>query len=172
MSVQQVAAFARAAARFHAAAPWRRLAGSAFGIEDPDLGPDAGVAAFLEGDEEPGLVFLPRDAKPEDSTRLCERGVWSVALLPPHRVPPPDLDLWVRHALPLAGPSYPVAARMGLGGILERPDARLLAGFEGLLSLLAENPAPGLWTRAVPTHLGPLRFTLRPVGAALDALLF
>lgn len=173
VTVEQMAAFARAAAGFHAAAPWRRLGANAFAIEDPDLGPDAGLAAFLEDEAEPGLLFLPADGTPEEITRLGERGVWSVSLLPPSRVPPPDRELWARHHLPLAGRAYPVAARMGFGGLCERPDARLLAGFEGLLTVLASgDPPPGLWTRAVLTHLGPLRFTLRPVRAAFAAPLF
>jgi hypothetical protein len=170
VTVDQMAAFARAAVGFHAAAPWRRLAANAFAIEAPDLGPDAGMLAFLEDEAEPGLVFLPSGGTQEEITRLGERGVWSVSLLPPARVPPPDLDLWARHHLPLAGRAYPVAARLGFGGLRERPDARLLAGFEGLLTVLASgDPPAGLWTQTVLTHLGPFRFTLRPVRAAFAA---
>lgn len=77
----------------------------------------------------------------------------------PEGVPPADLDVWERNGFPTAGDGLlPMAAR--LGRVLERPDARILAFFEGLLSALAETTEEeidsGRWEKKVETARGPL----------------
>jgi tetratricopeptide (TPR) repeat protein len=172
VTVGGVAAFARAARRFQEAAPWRFLSNEDLvRVEAPEM--EAGlrdVVVMGEGGMQHGLMFFSSPGQFEAVERgepgvregMIEEGVWSVNLEDPEEALPADLDVWERHDLPTAGGLLPVPARLGRS--LERPDARILAFFEGLLSALAESTEEeidsGRWEKQVKTARGPLRFRL------------
>lgn len=170
VTVEAVAAFSRAALRFHEAAPWRFLSNEDLvQVEAPEM--EAGlrdVVVMGEGGMHQGLMFLPGPGHLEALERgeagvAIGEGVWSVSFEDPEDVVPDDLEVWERHGLPTAGYGLiPVAARVG--GVFERPDARLLAFFEGLLTALAETTEEeldsGRWEKEAGTACGPLRFRL------------
>lgn len=172
VTVEGVAAFARAARRFQEAAPWRFLSNEdLIRVEAPEM--EAGlrdVVVMGEGGMQHGLMFFSSPGQFEAVERgepgvraeMIEEGVWSVNLENPEEAVPADLDVWERHDLPMAGDLLPVPARLGRS--LERPDARILAFFEGLLSALAESTEEeidsGRWEKEVETARGPLRFRL------------
>lgn len=172
VTVEGVAAFARAARRFQEAAPWRLLSNEDLvRVEAPEM--EAGlrdVVVMGEGGMQHGLMFFASPGQFEALERgepgvreeMIEEGVWSVNLEDPEDALPADLDVWERHDLPTAGGLLPIPARLGRS--LERPDARILAFFEGLLSALAETAEEeidsGRWEKKVKTARGPLRFRL------------
>ena len=76
-----------------------------------------------------------------------------------------DVDAWLDHALPVAGPrAYPLAADLRRDGTVRRPDARELAYTTALLWALAETTEPeldaGRWRKRVDTADGTTEFTL------------
>ncbi|HWM91204.1 MAG TPA: hypothetical protein VN493_10585 [Thermoanaerobaculia bacterium] len=181
LTVERMAAFARAAARFTEAAPWRHL-----GLDDPLTLESAGLpeelrlARVIGPPHAPGAVlFRPEEEVFEDEFEweeedweidpweekvLDDEGLWKVSLVAPSELPPEDVELWMEHGLPLAGPkSFPLALRRSLDGA-ERPDARLLSWFEAILSALAttteEEMDTGQWEKEVATFDGPVRLAL------------
>ncbi|HVR99901.1 MAG TPA: hypothetical protein VMW27_24970 [Thermoanaerobaculia bacterium] len=169
VTVEQMAAFAGAAARFFAAAPWRHLtAEDLIRIESPEAEPDLRYAVVAGAERgERGLIFFDSPALWEafsvgDIEAILETGYWSVSFDEEWDLVPGDLVLWERHGLPRSGDLYPVAVR--LGEEVERPAAARLAFFEGMLEALAatteEEMDTGRWEKTVTTHRGALRFTL------------
>lgn len=172
VTVEQVAAFADAGARFFAAAPWRFLANDdLLYVEAPEV--EAGlryVTVMGAAEQEFGLFFSrSRDqweALQEGRLKALDdgEGFWAVSFDPPWEVPPGDLDLWESRGFAREeGGRLPFASR-GRQGIQERPDARTLAFFEGLMTALAETSEAemdtGRWEKEVRTFLGPLRIRL------------
>lgn len=172
VTLEGVAAFARAAQRFQEAAPWRFLSNEDLvRVEAPKM--KAGlrdVVVMGEGGMQQGLMFFQSPGQFEAVERgeaeirmaMIGEGVWAVSFEDPEEALPADLEIWERHDLPTAGGLLPVAARLGRSP--ERPDARLLAFFEGLLAALAETTEEeidsGRWEKKVETARGPLRFRL------------
>jgi tetratricopeptide (TPR) repeat protein len=171
VTVEQMAAFARAAARFFAAAPWRHLTpDDLILIESPEA--DPGLRCLLvmgAALEKRGLLFLDSPDLAEafasaDFNAISETGFWSVSFDTDGELVKEDLGLWERHGLPRSGDGfYPVASRFHEDEV-ERPDADRLAFFEGLLDALASTTEKemdaGRWKKVVATHRGKLRFTL------------
>ncbi|HSF40233.1 MAG TPA: hypothetical protein VLT87_10590, partial [Thermoanaerobaculia bacterium] len=190
VTVERMAAFAQAAADFVRAAPWRHL-----GVDDlllleapglPEelrcarvLGPPGLTGAVLFRPEEPEEDFAARgvwveedwgneDWEPdlwEDDDSFSEEGNWRVSLLPPSGLPTEDVELWIRHELPLAhSAAYPLALRSRQEEGTERPDARLLSWLEAILAALAstteEEMDAGFWEKEVVTSEGPVRLGL------------
>ena len=173
VTVEQMASFAEAAARFVEAAPWRHLAGDdPVCIESPEVPPEVRYLTVMgHAGQQYGLLFQrdPSFFQERDAEKLEERaleeGVWSISFDPANRIPPEDHDLWELHRLPLAHDrAFPVAAHIGGSDGIRRPDARLLDLFEGLLRLLASTTEDemdqGRWSREVVTHLGRTTFVL------------
>lgn len=172
VTVAGVAAFARAAERFHEAAPWRLLSNEdLLRVEAPEM--EVGLRDLVvmgEGGMQHGLMFFTgsgqleaiEKGEAEVRVEMIEEGVWSVSFEDPEDVLPADLEVWERHGLPTSDGLVPVAVR--LGEVSERPDARILAFFEGLLTVLAEITEEeidsGRWEKEVETAHGPLRFRL------------
>lgn len=171
VTVEAAAAFARAARRFHEAAPWRFLDNEdLLQVEAPEM--EAGlrdVVVMGAGALEYGLMFFSNPAHMEALKRGevlagVGEGSWSVSFEDPEDAVPADRELWERHGLPTAGEDglIPIVGRYG--NVLERPNARLLAFFEGLLAALAETTEEeldsGRWEKEVETREGPLRFVL------------
>lgn len=173
VTVEQMASFAEAAARFLEAEPWLHLeADDPIRIESEIEVPALRFASVLgRASDAFGLLFH-RDLRfflEQDEEILLEaarQGFWAIGFDTVEEVPPDDLDLWRRHGLPLAHEdAYPVA--LFLGGPLpeiRRPDARLLGLFEGILRALAatteDEMDSGRWVKEVATHRGPLRLEL------------
>lgn len=167
-------AFAEAARRFHAAAPWQHLSDQDLvHVEAPALAPGLGLVTVLgAGGQTFGLGFFDTEAAfeailedPDPATLLAGQGKWAVLFGPIQDLPFGDVDLWEEHDLPVAGPAaYPLAARFEPDGSITRPDAGVLADLEGLLLALAETTEAeldrGRWQRVVHTSAGLRRFTL------------
>jgi tetratricopeptide (TPR) repeat protein len=183
VTLEDLAAFARAAAGFLAAAGWRHLNHEDLvRIEAPDV--DADLRQFFVvhqgGRSAPDLRFLAdpeavpweeeevwpdnEDEDDEDDEGLGDAGEWTVELLKPWEAPPEDGDLWERHGLPWAGDGYIPVAGFWQGEDFRRPDHRQLALFEGLLAALAataeEDLDSGRWEKRVATAGGPLGIVL------------
>lgn len=189
LTVERMAAFAGAAARFAEAAPWRHLDRNedVLVLEAPGLPEELRCARVL-GPPEEGVLFHPEEPEEdfaagevwdaedweeweereedwdawEDEDSFSEEGNWKVSLLSPSKVPPEDVELWMRHELPLAhSHAYPVAFRSRMEEGAERPDARLLSWFEAVLAALAstteEEMDTGRWEKEVVTSEGPVR---------------
>lgn len=166
VTVERMAAFAGAAARFAAAAPWRHLDPDDFVVLEaaglpPDLGevqilgfPHSGAAILFHPQQTPGQEaerIDPEEPEWEDEDDedwelepwaddwSVEEGLWMVSLLPPAALPPEDVELWLEHGLPLASSGvYPLALRH-LDEVVERPDSRYLRWFEAVLDALAST---------------------------------
>lgn len=162
VTVERVAAFARAAAGFFTAAPWLLLGpADLVEIEAP---PDLRLRLYLFGksNEKGFLAFLTGEDVLEPELP------WSLLFVPAERIPLDDLELWTRHRLPLArSESYPFLFYPRVEEI-ERPDSWQLGLFEGLLRLFAgltqEEVDRGEVEREVETADGPVRFRLRVPG--------
>jgi tetratricopeptide (TPR) repeat protein len=189
VTLEGLAAFARAAADFLAAAGWRHLNHEdVVRIEAPDV--EAALRGFVVvhqgGRSAPELRFLPdlaavpwvEDVSPdrelddedgdqdddEEDEGQGEAGEWTVELLKPWEAPVEDGDLWERHGLPWAGDGFIPVAGFWQGEDFRRPDHRQLALFEGLLAALAataeEDLDSGRWEKGVATAGGPLEIVL------------
>jgi tetratricopeptide (TPR) repeat protein len=173
VTVERLRSFARAAARFYDSSCWRYLtAEDVIRIEAPEAGEALRYASVSrQGSQVAGLWLF---GDPEDLDDLLDGdlewlleegpGFWTLGFNRPGSAPPDDVDLWERHGLPWAGGDRcPAAYFAGPGGI-ERPDARQLAFFEGLLAALAataeEDLDAGRWEKRVETVDGPVRFVL------------
>ncbi|HSN87730.1 MAG TPA: tetratricopeptide repeat protein, partial [Thermoanaerobaculia bacterium] len=162
VTVERVAAFARAAAGFFTAAPWLLLGpADLVEIEAP---PDLRIRLYLFGKSNPKglLAFLSGEDVLEPELP------WSLLFVPAERIPLDDLELWTRHRLPLARPGvYPFLFYPRVEEI-ERPDPWQLSLFEGLLRLFAgltqEEVDRGEVEREVEIADGPVRFRLRVPG--------
>jgi hypothetical protein len=184
VTLEGLAAFARAAVGFLAVAGWRHLSDDDLvRIEAPDV--DADLRRFVVvhggGRSAAELRFLPdleavpwaeEDVGPdgelddddEDGEELWEVGEWTIELLKPWEAPPEDADLWEKHGLPWAEDGFLPVAGFWRGEDFRRPDHRQLALFEGLLAALAataeEDLDSGRWERRVATAGGPLGIVL------------
>jgi tetratricopeptide (TPR) repeat protein len=174
VTVDRLRAFARAAADFYASPCRGHLTSDdLIRVEAPKAGPDfRTVVVDPIGPSGTGLFFLPDLSNLPETSDLPDleslmknvRGAWTVAFEQPWDAPPEDLDLWERHGLPWAGKDLcPVALYVG-PEVLERPNRRQLAFFEGLLAALAatteEEIDSGRWKKRVATAEGPVRFIL------------
>ncbi|HWN40919.1 MAG TPA: tetratricopeptide repeat protein [Thermoanaerobaculia bacterium] len=188
LTVERMAAFARVAARFFEAAPWRHLdVDDLLVLEAADLprelrrarilGPVAVLfhpqepeEEFEDGFDAKAEGFDSEDEEPDwemeswDDDWPSEEGLWKVSFVPPIALPPEDVELWLDQDLPLAhANAYPLALRSFDGGA-ERPDARYLRWFEVVLDALAstteEEMDAGRWEKEVVTSDGPVRLVL------------
>jgi tetratricopeptide (TPR) repeat protein len=187
LTVERMAAFARAAARFVEAAPWRHLdVDDLLVLEAADLPRELRQAQILgpvavlfhpqepEEELEEAEGFDPGDEESDweedwemeswEDDWPAEEGLWKVSFVPSFALPPEDVELWLDQDLPLAyANAYPLALRSFDGGT-ERPDARYLRWFEVVLDALAstteEEMDTGRWEKEVVTSDGPVRLVL------------
>lgn len=174
VTVDRVRAFAAAAERFYQAAPWRHLNNEdLIRVERPRAGKGLEHLVVMgAGGQTFGLAFFESAKRFEAMTGAADPreflepvGAWGVYFDPPWKLPFGDLELWEALDLPVAAErAYPAAMRIRPGAEVERPDARTLAYFEGLLRALAETSEAemdaGQWTREVATFDGPATFVL------------
>lgn len=172
VTVEQAAAFAEAGARFFTAAPWRFLANDdLLYVEAPEMEEGLRYVSVMGAAEQEFGLFFPRgrdqwEELQEGRLKALDEGhgFWGVSFDPPWEVPPGDLDLWESRGLAREeSGKLPFACRRRRG-TLERPDARTLAFFEGLMNALAATSEAemdtGRWEKEVRTFTGPLRFRL------------
>jgi tetratricopeptide (TPR) repeat protein len=180
VTVERMAAFAEAAARFSAAAPWRHLdLDDVLSLEAADLPRELREVQVRRSPA--GLSFHPQTPEgepgpPEEEEKDWdweddwseeeeeEEGLWKVSLVPLSDLPPEDAELWLEHGLPFAGSgTCPLALRRTEDGV-ERPDACHLRWFEVVLDALAstteEEMDTGRWEKEVATSGGPVRLAL------------
>jgi len=172
MSVDRVRAFADAAMAFFVARPWNHLTNEDLLIVEVGRAPRnmRHVSVLGHGGQQFGLAFFDSRAAFE---RLLEgtgagrsasraHGVTFGAI---DELPFADVDAWLDHALPVAGPhAYPLPADMKRDGAMHRPDTRELTHAEGLLRALADTTEDeldaGTWQKRVQTFEGPIELTL------------
>ncbi len=173
VTVERLRSFARAAACFHDSSCWSFLTPEdLIRVEAPEAGETLRYASVCrQGSHVAGLWLF---GDPEDLDDLLDGdlewllkegpGFWTLGFDRPGSAPPDDVDLWERHGLPWAGGDRCPAAYFAGPGDIERPDARQLAFFEGLLAALAataeEDLDAGRWEKRVETVDGPVRFVL------------
>jgi tetratricopeptide (TPR) repeat protein len=187
VTLERLAAFARAAAGFLEATGWRHLnEEDRVRIEAPDVEADLRCFTLTHGGRSaPELSFFPGpgelfpdpgnlpsaaeedyedDDYDEEDDFLDEEEGWTVELLKPWQAPPEDVDLWERHGLPWAGDGFIPVAGLWEDGRFYRPDHQRLALFEGLFAALAAvaegDLDTGPWETRVSTAEGPVRFAL------------
>lgn len=172
VTVERLRSFAQAAARFYTSSCWRHLsADDLIEVEAPEV--EESFRNFIMTRQASGpsaLWFVSEVDGPEAILAgAIERltggvGLWMLGFDLPWTAPPEDVDLWERHGFPWAGGDRcPVVCLTG-EEVVERPDARQLAFFEGLLAALAatfeEDLDTGRWEKTVLTPDGPVRFVL------------
>lgn len=168
VTLERLAAFARAAARFLEASGWRHLsAEDPVRIEAPDVEPNLRCFFLSHHGRRtaPELYFFPdSEDLPLAGDEPWEKDLWGIDFLRPWAAPAADGDLWEKSGLPWAGDGLIPVAGFWQDGDLHRPDRRELAFFEGLLDALAatreEDLDAGRWEKRVDTSAGPLRFVL------------
>lgn len=178
VTVERLAAFARAAVAFHAAPCWRRLGREDMvRIEAPEAPAtpalEDGFRCFNLTRRPPPwasevLFFSGPEAFEHfltgDFDEAAEKGLWTLSFETLEDAPPEDLEVWDRHGLPwVDGELCPVVALLGFRRS-DRPDSRQLAFIEGLLrALTVTSPrevGSGRWEKWVETADGPVRYVL------------
>ena len=165
-------AFAEAAAAFYAARLWEHLANEDLIVVESDGVPAAmrHVSVLGQGGQQFGVSFFEsreafeRVLDPAGAGRDADRA-YGVTFGPLDELPFADVDAWLDHALPVAGPrAYPLAADLRRDGSVRRPDARELAYATALLRALADTTEPeldaGRWRKRVETADGAMELTL------------
>jgi tetratricopeptide (TPR) repeat protein len=172
MTRARIWSFADAAREFYLAAPWERLNGDEdpIHIVQPDVAPELRFVSVMGSSGEAfGLGF--HDTWDDFLTRVRNeatgsRPSWMVTFDLPENPAPPDLAAWQEHGLPIAADdAFPLALRLDpRQGGTRPPTPAELTTLEGLLRVIARANAAdldgGRWTRTVPTHDGPVSFTL------------
>jgi tetratricopeptide (TPR) repeat protein len=171
VTVDHVRAFADAAAAFFGARPWMHLANEDLIVID---GPDAPrtmrhVCVLGQGGEQFGIAFFDSRRAFEQVLESADTGrpptrAHGATFGPIDELPFGDVDAWLDHDLPVAGPrAYPVLADLHRDGI-RRPDLRELVHATALLRALAETSEDeldaGRWQKRVPGPDGVVELTL------------
>lgn len=171
VTVARLGAFADAADVFYRARPWDRLTNDDLIIVEGDDVPKTmrHITVMGNGGQQFGLSFFGSRKTFEGVLGAADpltampraHGVTFGAI---DELPFGDVDAWLDHALPVAGPqAYPMLIDIGMDGPPRRPDARALTFAEALLRALADTTEDeldaGRWTIAVETFDGPCRLT-------------
>ena len=172
MSIERVRAFADAAAFFHAAKPWDRLADEDLvAVEGEQVPRDLRFVSVLgQASAQRGLCFFDSRRAFERDLEMADAGDVpaqsnSVIFDRIDGLPFADVDLWQDHGLPVAAPdAYPMMAEMKPDDTVLRPNPRALSFSEGLLRALAiateDELDAGTWQTRVETFDGPLDLRL------------
>jgi tetratricopeptide (TPR) repeat protein len=172
VTLDRVRAFAAGAALFYTARIWQHLANEDLVVVEGDSTPKSlrHISVLGQGGQQYGLSFFDSRHAFDGVLDLAGVGRFAsrahgVTFGPIDELPFADVDAWLDHALPLAGPrAYPLAVDMRRDGTVRRPDARELTAMEALLRALAvtteEELDSGRWQKRVDTFDGPLHLTL------------
>jgi len=175
-TIDRIRAFADAARLYYDARPWLILTNSDLvEVESPRLAAEHRFASVMgNGGQEFGILFSPsREAywRRVDCTVHAQpvaehEDHWVVNFSHFTEIPTVDLDLWMDHDLPVAGPrAYPTAGCYSKArGLKKRPGPKALTWFEGLLRALAasteEEIDSGRWQKRVESFGGPVEYRL------------
>ena len=174
VTLERLAALARAADSFLAAPGWRHLAPTTgSGSRPPTPRRRCGARPSPTPATAPSLSSpsLPTASGSGGSRGGRLRGpevepwgVWMAGFQPPWQAAAVDLELWEREGLPWVGKGLvPFVAYADRDGF-RRPDARQLAFFEGCFAALAATTEAdldtGRWEKQVATADGEVRFVL------------
>jgi tetratricopeptide (TPR) repeat protein len=192
VTVDQVRAFADAAAAFFRAEPWRHLTNEdLIAVKAPRVPKGMRHICMLgNAGQQFGLAFFESRAAFEQMYSAAgsrpPRRAFGVTFGPIDDLPFADVDAWEDLQLPVVNArAYPLAADLGSDGTMRRFTADELAAAEALLRALARTTEDeldsGSWRRTVPTCAGEmnLEFTLpllidqeqgKPVGPALGMM--
>lgn len=200
VTLERLAAFARAAAGFLEASGWRHLnEEDRVRIEAPDVEPELRCFALDHdgGKPVPELSFFPdaeeffpveedsrleagrydfmdEDLDDEEDDEMEDDDLppsgWTVALFKPWHAPSEDVDLWEAHGLPWVGDGLIPVAGRWLEGQFYRPDSRHLALFEGVLAALTVLAEGDLDTGPWETQVSTAEGPLRLVLSLPDLL--
>jgi tetratricopeptide (TPR) repeat protein len=161
VTVDQLRAFADAAAAFFRAAPWRNLTNEDLIVARAPQIPKGMRHACVLGNagEQFGIAFFEsRQAFERIYTRtgFLPRRAFGVTYGPIDDLPFADVDLWEDLNLPVVNPrAYPLAADLGSDGTMRRLNAKELTAAEALLRALAETTDDeldsGSWRHEVKT---------------------
>ena len=175
MTVERLRAFAKAAASFFAARPWRHLSNEdLIVVAAPGRRVPRGMKHLVvlgNGGQEFGIGFF---ASRKAFERILDapgipafNRAYGVTFGPIENLPFADADVWEDLALPVAGSeAYPQPLDLSLDGSVRRPEPGELAFMEALLRGLADVTEDeldtGAWARRVRSADGelPLRFSL------------
>lgn len=175
MTAERIASFARAAALFFAAQPWRYPSREMLWQITPEPQEQSQRYCLIMGGggNEFGIAFL---SSPEQMAQMAVGGTdmfdgnrslvyWSIMFNAADETPKADVFWWQKHRLPLAEPDcYPVAVGMKSGPEVIRPTAEGLTFFESLLRVFAEltedEVTTGKIVREVSVFGGPRTMTL------------
>lgn len=161
VTLEQVASFAEAASSFARAEPWRHLEEEdVIHVEAPESDPVRFASVLGSISRERGILFLSELWKP-GAVRFEEP--WLLRYADARTMPSPDLYLWERYGLALAGENdLPWVSTPADGN--RRPDAGLLDRFEAILRALAvtteDEMDSGRWEKTVETSRGSVRVVL------------
>jgi len=173
ITLDMMRSFAEAGVEFWRAQPWQYFCDEdLIEIETPFVDSKTRFMTVMgQGGETFGLGFFEsRDQYDKIQTSVpgddsLHFSAWSVLFDPIISIPVKDADIWMDHHLPVADENgYPYAILFSAGKKLRRPGSDLLAFFEGLLRVLAQDREDqldaGRWTATVPTFQGEMTFTL------------
>jgi tetratricopeptide (TPR) repeat protein len=183
VTLEGLRGFADAAAHFYNAHVWHALDPDEdlVTVESPVVDPALQhVAVTGSTPALRGLTFFssPKQfekiLKASVSRRRRPPSVWMIGFGQIDELPFGDVDAWLDHDLPVAGPdAYPRPQRIGPGGVFTRPDATRLHYLEAVLRALAESSEEdfdaGRWTRRVSTSQGAVHVRIA-LPRLLDAL--
>jgi tetratricopeptide (TPR) repeat protein len=175
VTIEQLRAFARAAADLYASTCWRLLTEDDWiRVESPPV--EEAFRQLLVSRRGPTLRGLLFFARPEDLYAVAQiddespelpslpgRGFWTLDFQPAWVAPLADAEIWDRFDLPWAGGDRcPVT--LLIGPQPERPDRRQLSFLEGLLAALTatseQDLDSGRWRKRVSTTEGAMEFVL------------
>ena len=171
VTVNQLCAFAEAAAVFFQAAPWRHLTNEDLIVARASQIPKAmrHVCVLGNAGEQFGIAFFEsrqaferiyRDAGP-----YLPRRAFGVTYGPIDDLPFADVDVWEALNLPIVGPrAYPLAADLVYDGTMRRLNAKELSAAEALLRALAQTTEDeldsGTWRHEINTYAGAVAVEL------------
>ena len=175
VELDNVCAFAEAAADFYHARLWEELTDEdLIQIESPEP-PDnmAFVVVLGAGGFLYGLGFYDsiddywdyRAAEKTDTDVKSSSDIWTMTYDRLVDFPFDDVSLWGEHGIPVADRgAYPTPIRHTPDGDLLRPNVKTLVFIEGLLRALTDTSGDeldsGRWTKEVQTSSGPRKYTL------------
>jgi tetratricopeptide (TPR) repeat protein len=170
VTVDQLRAFADAAAAFFQSAPWRHLTNEDLIVVKAPQVPTGmrQICVLGNAGQQFGLAFFESRRAFEhvfSATPGLPRRAFGVTYGPIDDLPFADVDAWEDLALPVADPrGYPLAADLGIDGSMRRLDTRELAAAEALLRALARTTEDefdtGSWQHTVATHVGVVTLEL------------
>ena len=172
VTVDQLRAFADAAATFFRAAPWRHLTNEDLIVVNAPQVPKGmrHICVLGNAGQQFGLAFFEsRQAFERIYTRpgaFPVRRAFGVTYGPIDDLPFADVDAWEDLGLPVVNPhGYPLAAELDSDGTMRRLNASELAAAEALLRALArageDELDSGSWQHVVETCAGAVTLELR-----------